>query len=440
MEPFSLRRSPYSLFVLTGLTLFGLSLALSKSAQNVIIALLYLAALAQVLLSRERRSVLVAHLRQPLLLPLALYIGVALLGVIYSERVADGLGNVNKMVGMALIYFMTAVLLDAFGKERSRPAAEGMLLAFIAGVVALDIIGLLTYLGVIGDKKYVLPVWPLHVHHIWYANINAVGVYAAALLLLQSHVRADARKRYPLLAFLPLAAVSLLLSLSRTAWFGMLVTIVAVSAVLVRDRKRLLLVLVILALAGGAIYGTSPIVRNRIDLIFSEISLFFSGKAETNVGERFLLWKAAFKMFLSHPIFGIGTGDYVATMNRYMSSGEFPSYLHYFNQPHNMYLFALATNGLIGLGVLLFLFFRALSHSVRMLQATGQERFFGLLGLAVLVHYLVGGMTDSFLNIQMLRYTFAFVMGMCIRTSLRREVPVVRQGEGMGDPSEQSGE
>ena len=425
MESLSLRRSNYSLFVLTCLTLFGLSLALSKTAQNVLIALLYLAALSQMLLNRDVRRVLAAHLRQPLVLPLALYIGVALLGVTYSERVADGLGNVNKMVGMALVYFMTAVLLDALGEERSVTAAEGMLLAFIGGVIVLDVIGLLTYLGVIGDKMYVLPIWPLHVLHIWWANINAVGFYAASLLLLFSDARNDRRKRYMLIFFLPLSILSMLLSLSRTAWFGMLITVIVLSYVLVKNRKYFHVLMVALALTGFAAYGTSHIVQSRINLIFSEISLFFSGQAQTNIGERFLMWKAAFKMFLSHPFFGVGTGDYVATMNRYMSTGEFPPYLAMFNQPHNMYLFALATNGLIGLGVFLYLFYRSTIYSVRLLPAAGSGRFFGLLGLAVLVHYLVGGMTDSFLNIQMLRYAFAFMMGIVVRSSLAR--PMVQR-------------
>jgi O-antigen ligase len=164
-------------------------------------------------------------------------------------------------------------------------------------------------------------------------------------------------------------------------------------------------------------YGTNRIVHERIDLIFSGVSDFFSGQARTNIGERFLMWQASYKMFLSNPLFGVGTGDFVTTLHGYISSGEFPDYLLRYNQPHSIYFFALATNGLLGIGALLYLFYRALFFAYRCLHAAGQERLFGLLAVAVLVHYLVGGFTDSFFNIQMLRYTFAFIMGLCIRSS-----------------------
>ena len=133
------------------------------------------------------------------------------------------------------------------------------------------------------------------------------------------------------------------------------------------------------------------------------------------MGWRFLMWKASLTMFLSNPLFGIGTGDYVVTMHRYIESGAYPSSLLQFNQPHNMYLFALATNGLLGLAVLLYLFFRIFTSTLSSGNTSAGRKQLSFLAIAVTVHYIVAGMTDSLFNIFILRFSFAFVMGICIR-------------------------
>ncbi len=133
---------------------------------------------------------------------------------------------------------------------------------------------------------------------------------------------------------------------------------------------------------------------------------------------RFLMWKAAIMMFLSNPLVGVGTGGYVPTMASYIASGQFPEFLNQFNQPHNMYLFALATNGLLGLASLLYLFYRILILSLPVIRRGQGDRLFAFLATATAVHYLIAGLTDSFFNIQILRYTFVFIMGVCIRNSI----------------------
>jgi len=121
------------------------------------------------------------------------------------------------------------------------------------------------------------------------------------------------------------------------------------------------------------------------------------------------------KMFLSNPLLGVGTGDYMSTMRLYVASGTVPARILGYNQPHNMYLFALATNGILGLAALLYLLYSIFSSALSSGKASpGQERL-SFLATAVAVHYLVAGMTDSLFNIFILRFSFAFIMGVCIR-------------------------
>jgi O-antigen ligase len=167
-----------------------------------------------------------------------------------------------------------------------------------------------------------------------------------------------------------------------------------------------------------------PFVQERIHMIGSDISTYSAGESVTSsLAARFLMWKAALLMFLSSPLTGVGTGDYLPTMAAYVNAGQFPRFLLNFNQPHNMYLFALATNGLPGIIALLYVFYRILRLAVPIMQATEgseerkKEKLFAFLAAATAVHFLIAGLTDSFFSIQVLRYSFAFVMGLCMRQS-----------------------
>ena len=401
----------------TLLVLFSATLALSKSAANVLLTLIYLVIVVQVIRDRDFRRVLRERALQPMVLPLLVYAAVAVIGLAYTERFSDGIGIVNKIAGLFLVYWMTSALLDSAGEVSSKDRlAVDLLLLFLVGLLLLDVIGLLTYLGVIGQRKFVLPVYPLHVHHIWFANLNSLGLYAAlSLLLFRSGLGASVRRTL-LFAFLPLASFSILFSTSRTAWLGMIVTGVIV-AYLYSPRKRLFYAaLGITAACCVLAYLFIPLVHDRIDVGFADISQYAAGDRETSMGWRFLMWKAALTMFLSNPIFGVGTGDYVITMERFIGSGSYPVSLLQFNQPHNMYLFAMATNGILGLGALLFLFYRTFALTLPYRDAHTDRQWQVFLAVSVAVHFLVAGLTDSLFNIFILRFSFAFIMGICIRT------------------------
>jgi len=127
------------------------------------------------------------------------------------------------------------------------------------------------------------------------------------------------------------------------------------------------------------------------------------------------MWDASISMFLSNPLFGVGTGDYKSMIASFVASGQYPEILGKYNQPHNMYLFALATNGIIGLSALLFIFYSILRYTRKLFY--NQERFYGFLVLAVSVHFMIAGLTESLLNIHVLICSLALLMGLGLRKS-----------------------
>ncbi len=403
------------LFVL--LLLFAFWLPISKSAATVLLTIGCLTIAVLTGMNSSFRQAVKKRMNQPLLVPLLLLIAVALFGLLFTENLSDGLGVINKLASMPLVYLLIALLVET-ADDRPHPSRtqDTALLAFIAGIGVLDIIGLMTYLGIVGDRGFSLPVYPMHVHHIWFSNLNAVGVYAALSFFLFGRERLSSTKKALLAGFISLAILCILLSISRTAWFGMVATGIVLSWLLAERKRVFSIILAAVAVGSLLAYRFNPIIHGRVTSIFTDISLYAAGQTSSSLGDRFVMWGAAMKMFLSNPLIGVGTGDYVATMREYVAAGAVPERILEYNQPHNMYLFSLATNGLLGLAALLFLFTRifTFTHPLRNAPEERKQAFF--LATAVGVHYLVAGVTDSLFNIFLLRYTFAFIMGICVRS------------------------
>jgi O-antigen ligase len=401
------------------LLLFGASLGVSKGASNVLLGLLAAGALAGALRNREFRGDLARSLRQPLTAALSLIYVVAYVGLAYTEKIYAGYGVVNKLVSLPAIYVLVSVLLQAgTAREGASRRGEALLASFLAGLAALNVLALLIFLGAIGEARHVLPLAPLGLHHIWFSNINALGLYAAAAFLLFTPAGRSLRGRALLGGFLALATACILLSTSRTAWLSIALTAGVMALVAIRSWKTIVAATLAALLTLAAVYQFVPLVRHRVDLAVSDLDRYGDDMyEESSVGGRLLLWRATLIMIRTQPLLGVGTGDFQSAMyvmRKQLRSRVVPRFLLPFNQPHNMYLFALATNGVAGLGALLYLFYRCLRLSAPALVRDGAYKLFAFVALATTVHFMIAGCLDSFFNIQVLRYSFAFVMGVCI--------------------------
>jgi O-antigen ligase len=401
-----------------GLVLLGLSLALSKSAGSVLLGLGYLYVFASFFFDKTLMRRAAGSLRQPLNTAILLYTGVIIAGLAFSRDLSEGLRVIKQSSNLFAVYLLVSVLIDSREDEGKRMAfAERALFFFVAGLFVLDMIGLSLYLGIAGSRKGVLPLNPLGMHHIWFGNINALGLYSAVSLLLFSRSRVRPAVKASAACFIPLGLVSALLSTSRTAWLGILCTTVLFAYLAARDKRFFFAAVTAIAAVCVCAYLFNGIVRERTNLIFSNISSFSSHDVSTSIGERFLMWKISVKMFLSNPVFGIGTGGYKSVMAKYFQPGVFPAEVLEYSHPHNMYLNALATNGLPGLAALVFLLMRAFRVALPLASSVGEHRVLGTAALLTTAHLAVAGLTESVFNVHALLVAFAFVMGVCERTS-----------------------
>jgi O-antigen ligase len=407
-------------FLLGSLYLFAFCLPWSKSAVTVLIAVMALATAGHLLVRREFAAFARRALAQPLSGPLLLLFGIAAIGIVHSQRPTEGLAIANKVLALPLVYLLFSTILEiAVVPSEREGLVQRLLMAFIAGVLLLDIIAFLTYFGAVGHKQGILPLAPMNMHHIWFSNVNALAIYAAVADLLYGKTRISERKGITLLLFIVAAVIAVMLSLSRTAWFGILLTGMVMAFLFMPRKKMFFLVLVAVIIACVLAYRTSPLVRDRMNTIISDIAVYTSGKTDTStsLGDRFFMWKGAVRMFISNPLFGVGTGDYNPGIASLVQTGELPQLLLQYNQPHNMYLFTLATNGLVGLGAMLYLFWSVFRTVLAVPVRTGTIQLFGFLAFAATIHFMIAGLFDSLFNIFVLRYTFAFIIAMTVRNT-----------------------
>ncbi len=157
----ALDRSRYYYTLAAMLLLFGLTLPLSKSAGNVILFLSYTIGVTGFLLNKNFKEVIYINSRQPLMLAFSLYFLVALVGVLFTNDYSDGFHVANKFFSLPAIYFMASVLIQSlYSEEKRNQNAEYILLSFLIGLMILNGIGIMTFLGIIGKKQYVTPLAP----------------------------------------------------------------------------------------------------------------------------------------------------------------------------------------------------------------------------------------------------------------------------------------
>lgn len=117
---------------------------------------------------------------------------------------------------------------------------------------------------------------------------------------------------------------------------------------------------------------------------------------QTSIGLRFEMWRAAWHMFLDHPLLGIGTGAFYEDAQRMARRNLIPSRAAQFDHPHSDYFDALSSRGVLGfvalltlLGVPAVYFLRALKNP----QDTSHS--LGLAGLMLVCGFAIFGLSDT---------------------------------------------
>jgi O-antigen ligase len=265
-----------------------------------------------------------------------------------------------------------------------------------------------------------------------WASLLAMLAPVALALVLLSEAGATLRilAGYALLTFLPAVHVSQ----SRAGWIGLAAGLMVTTLALVWRRSRVwfavLLVVLPLVVAGGALlyWKQSPAFRAR----FTEAIV----EGKTGDGFRVNQWRDSLVMFAERPVFGHGPGSYgwvAEATRRHMKDPKHQAFY-----AHNDYLHSLVDFGLVGtlllalpLGWLGWRLWRTLR---RVREQTEVALVAGLLGAwtAMLVHAAFDFNLRIYANVAVLALLSGLVAGRLIALGVWSPRPAPRWLAGVG--------
>lgn len=279
---------------------------------------------------------------------------------LWGDR-ADGWRYLNKYTSLLMLPLLIPLFLDPYRRR----------LGLWAFGSALTLILLLSYtikLGLppdgifVGDTQNPV-VFKLHITH---NVLMALGAFLFALAA-QTATRPSHRAIFAALALLAVFDVVFLV-LGRTGYV-VLAALFGYFCFARLHAKGLVVAAAAATLLFGAAYVASSAFHSRIDKAVSEFFAWRPAQAsETSVGQRLEFWRNSLALIRAHPVFGVGTGSFSkAYADVVTGTGQVETH-----NPHNEYLLVAVQTGVIGLALLLHLFWRQW-HEARRLPLFEQQ-------------------------------------------------------------------
>ena len=142
----------------------------------------------------------------------------------------------------------------------------------------------------------------------------------------------------------------------------------------------------------------SPTFHKRVIQVGEEVGNFRENP-NTSIGLRLLFWENSWEIIKNNPLIGVGTGDFkkeYGEVNKKASPNMVVT-----DNPHNQYVMVLCQFGILGLILLLAIFF------LQMRQAFIVQDGYQRIRLAFPVLFLVIMLTESYLIVYETGFTFS---------------------------------
>lgn len=198
------------------------------------------------------------------------------------------------------------------------------------------------------------------------------------------------------------------LSQSRGSWLALPALFVIVVLAYRPHWKMVAGALILIAMAAVLLSGSKhSLLTERLGAARSDIASYQNGAdLDTSLGTRIQLWKGSWTLFREHPWFGIGAEDFKNGLAMLEARDDITAtaangYYH----SHNDVLFHMTILGLPGLIAICAVYLVPLIFFLRRLADADREaRVLACIGLAIVISYVIFGLTDCFL--WGLSYTF----------------------------------
>lgn len=371
----------------------GFSIPISTAADNI---LLYLA-LGCFLLGGNYRNKLRTIASNPLTQAVLLLVAALLLGALYGDASWSDVQHYwRKYAPLLSILFLIYLFQDTTSRVY---ALNGFLLAmgltlFLSCVIATGWFADRGWFQGTVDNAFVFKL------HITQNVFMAFFAYALALKARQAE---ESKWRLLFGAVALLAAYNVLFMVGGRTGYVVLAALLVYLCFSWLRWKGLLLAALAGSTIAGAGYFASDTLRQRVDLVMHETTVWQPGHGATSSsGLRMDYWHTSLRIIREHPLLGVGTGGFEKAYAEKIQGTQIkPS-----NNPHNQYLLITVQLGLVGLVLLLYLFFQYWRSAVWLSTVFEQDMARG-----VLLTIMAGSLLNSLLLDHAEAMFFAWMSG-----------------------------
>ncbi len=308
----------------------------------------------------------------------------------------------NMDFGSRAIRFCSIALVSVILVEKlpSRDMPRRILHAYIAGGTLLSLI--IIYEGIV--KHIVRP------SYIW-MGVHAGNLILLSLLTIVSLLlgKGSLRRKIIFAAIMVAQLYAFYLNGTRGAWIAFAVILACIPFLVLEIRTVWKVTYIVVLLLAIILVTRGTYFQTKLHEAVTDVSQYEEGISETSLGGRFEMWKASGRMFLEHPLVGVGSGDWVDEFQKTARQSKASAFLMQFNQPHSIYLEALSTRGLMGMAsLLLFICYPA----VYVWRRKGRDTaVFRSVVLFTTLAMLIAGATDTLTNVRFVFMAYCILIG-----------------------------
>ena len=315
--------------------------------------------------------------RWPLGIPFGLFVLACLIAVVNAYDVNYSYSSLKKLLEFLIFFWVLNCV-------RDNNLRNSLSLILITSATLAGLFGLYQYWQVFDfNQKFSIfittenrPEGTLSTYMTFAGLLMLAGVIALAKILFQKPTHKW------LLGSIGIITLSLLLNLSRQAWFGFLIALIFL---VFFWRKKILLLIPIMLLV---IYVASPLsVQQRAKSTLSGEDRTFT--------MRTALWKGGWKIFKDYPLTGCGFRCVDLVNSQYPDP---TGYIARWRGMHNNLVQVAVDTGILGVTAWLgiwFYFFRFLYHKAITLEKNANERWVILGSAAAMLAFLAAGFFET---------------------------------------------
>lgn len=338
------------------------------------------------------------------------FLGFLAISLLWTENIPDGLNQIRLYTYWIIIPILAVNL--------KREWLKSIITAFLLGMFLSEIIAYGIYFEWWTFKDRT-PEYPApFMSHIHYSIFLATTSIILLSRLLSK--RYTWHSKLPMFIFFLTATGNLMISTGRT---GQLAFFVAMAiAIIIHYRvslKSLILFLLLSSVLGIGGYLSISLFKKRIDHAINDTRELQEGNFNTSWGLRAAFWVVTYDALHTHPFIGSGIGDY-----RLAAKETFVCNIHHFNQRvinwcsdthyHNQYLMILVQTGLIGFGLMIWLFIELFKLKID----NPELNEFKILGLTT---FIVASFSEPLWILQFPIILFIFIVSLSIAASKKND-------------------